>query len=69
MIITDHEDMHKKIKLRGQKTSTKCIKSKDRKTDIREVKLIQRWKEQIEELFHDENEQQAIHRNIEGPEI
>lgn len=47
--------------------STGFVKSK--KGTLLQRKKNQRWKEYIEELFHDEIRKPTIHKNIEGPKL
>lgn len=72
MSITDKGDMHKKNK-RINRTKDMLInrmhKIQGSHTNIRTRKILQRWKEYIGELFHDEKELLVIQRNIEGSEI
>ncbi|XP_047494947.1 uncharacterized protein LOC125043038 [Penaeus chinensis] len=70
---TDPASMHKQIKdLAGKKTcsSSGCLRAKDGTIILEKEKILERWTEYIQELFHDNRrEKPLIEKNMDGPQI
>jgi len=69
----DPATMHKKIKeISGQAScsSSGCIKSENGTVIMEKEKILERWKEYIGEVFHDDRgNKPIIQKNMDGPKI